>query len=799
MESTFLEPQIIEQINQLLTLGLSAHEDGQFEEAEKCYLKILEKNPNHGDAHHLLGVLCHEKKAFEKALTHLETAIQLSGVIAPFYNSLGNLLTDMQEVQKAQEAYQKAIEICIHSPLEEDKASLWEYYLNLGTAYHYLKLYPEAQKTFLQALELAPSSPELFNNLGNLYRDQSDFEAAILNYENAIALDPGYFVALYNLGGVYQKSQDIPNALKIWHQIIAITPQFAQAYDYIGTLYFQQGQTQDAIDYYLKAQAVNPNYARAYLNLGTLYQSLSKMDEALKAYEKALAIEPQNIKCLLSLGSLYHIINQPEQAIQQYEKAYEISGEDSILCKIALTLPIFYDTQESLHAWRDHHIEKTKALWEKAKAGNLSLPNPLIDVGLTNFYLTYQGLNDKDIQIQWGEIYSWCLEKEEKKREESSSKPFPLRTRNTKEKIRLGIVSRFMRKNHTIGKILKGLVDHFPRQDFEITLLGLEDALLQKNHLMPHPHEQYIGLPMDQLEKAKEQILKSQQDILFYTDIGMEPTSYHLAMKRMAPVQCTFWGHPVTTGIPTMDYFLSNPGLELSPTESEALQEWPQDHYSEKLILLNYLPCYFELPPHPQKITTKEQFLLNPHKHHYVCPQSHYKFHPDFDSLLKGILEADPLAEIVMIHGNYHHYVNGLRRRWAQIMDEKTMNRILFLNSLNYEDFLDLQVLADVLIDPIHYGGGNTSYEGLAFGTPIVTWPQKFLKNRIAHALYQQMGVTDCIVNSQESYIQKAVEIASNPEYRQSLKEKILKKRPQIYEDIRGISDMAEFFKTLFE
>src|SRR5205085_2242181 len=128
-------------------------------------------------------------------------------------------------------------------------------------------------------------------------------------------------------------------------------------------------------------------------------------------------------------------------------------------------------------------------------------------------------------------------------------------------------------------------------------------------------------------------------DLILYPDIGMDPFTYFLAFARLAPVQCTTWGHPVTTGIPAMDYFLSTDYFE---TEEAEL------HYSERLVRLKdaaFPGCYSrpELPLRPGSSVGFDRG-----RRVYFCPQRLFKHHPDFDVLIAGILQQDPGGEVVL-------------------------------------------------------------------------------------------------------------------------------------------------------
>src|SRR4029079_4976610 len=144
--------------------------------------------------------------------------------------------------------------------------------------------------------------------------------------------------------------------------------------------------------------------------------------------------------------------------------------------------------------------------------------------------------------------------------------------------------------------------------------------------------DRYVVLSRD-LPLAPQAILQNSVDVLIYTDIGMDPTTYSLAFARLAPVQCTTWGHPETTGLDTIDYFISSDLMEVPAADS---------HYSERLVRLPSLTFYYYRSELPAQLMGRDAFGLDPNATLYACPQSIYKFHPEFDAAIAGILRGDP-------------------------------------------------------------------------------------------------------------------------------------------------------------
>ena len=142
----------------------------------------------------------------------------------------------------------------------------------------------------------------------------------------------------------------------------------------------------------------------------------------------------------------------------------------------------------------------------------------------------------------------------------------------------------------------------------------------------------YVEVPTN-LPAARQAIAGQRLDVLYYADIGMDPVTYSLAFSRLAPVQCVTWGHPVTTGLDTIDYFIS---MDAAEPEDAA------EHYTETLVRLKALSVYYYRPEPPASLKDRAAFGLPEECHLYSCPQTLFKLHPEFDDLLGAILRRDP-------------------------------------------------------------------------------------------------------------------------------------------------------------
>jgi len=337
----------------------------------------------------------------------------------------------------------------------------------------------------------------------------------------------------------------------------------------------------------------------------------------------------------------------------------------------------------------------------------------------------------------------------------------------TGRKMRLGICSTHL-AGHTIGAVFGDLVTGIDRERFELTLLrppGLRDAMAAE---FASRFDKVVELPAD-IAQAAEIAAACQLDALLYTDIGMEPFTYFLAHARLAPVQWVTWGHPVTTGISTIDAYLSPDCFEAEGAEA---------HYSERLIRSPSIPMNYR-DEHVPPAGAKSDFGLPDNRPLYLCPQNLFKLHPEFDLWLNDILRADPKGTIGLIEGANSAWTERVKARLALVLGAE-MERVRFVPFLPKADYMRLLGAAEVMLDPIHFGGSNTTLGGFAAGTPAITWPSAYMRGRMTAGLYRTMGVEDCIASERADYAAKATEIANDPARRSGIVSRIRDARPAV-------------------
>ncbi len=357
------------------------------------------------------------------------------------------------------------------------------------------------------------------------------------------------------------------------------------------------------------------------------------------------------------------------------------------------------------------------------------------------FYYTYDNEDNLELSKKLNELF--------RKTYSELQNNFELKS-NDNKKIKIGFISEFF-NNHTIEKLFKGLIFNLDISLFDINIFYLDNGKgLSKDFLQEEERNKIKNFQLPKLFKEKIDLILGQNlDIVFYPDIGMSSQLYYLTFLRLGRFQLTSWGHPETTGNSNIDYFLSSKLLEISKQEA-------QKHYSEKLILCDYLPMYLSRP-NIKKLNDNEIKSNNI----YSCPQTLFKLHPDFDEVVFKILKKDKKAKIFFIKDKNETFCKKIFNRLQKKLSQE-IDRVTFLSPLKETEYIHHCGRASVLLDPFYFGAGNSFHESMIYGTPTVTMPTKYLRTKIVQGAYKQMQIEEPpVVDNVEDYISAAIEIAN--------------------------------------
>jgi len=308
------------------------------------------------------------------------------------------------------------------------------------------------------------------------------------------------------------------------------------------------------------------------------------------------------------------------------------------------------------------------------------------------------------------------------------------------------------------------------------------------------------------LSNARNILDKYEFDFIVYPDLGMKILPTLLAYSRLAEKQITTWGHSETSGIDTIDYYISSIWFEQELVES-------QKHYSEKLILFQSLGTYY-ISPHKLFIVNNPYLQASKNKYFktkvelgfqngdniYCCLQTFYKINDEFEQCMSRILELDPNAIILL--SNSFPYCKSHLARIKNIMggNKSKLQRLRWYPSLEKPDFLNLIQISNVCLDPFPFGGCNTSYDAFDYNIPVITLPSDFLHGRFTLGLYKKMGLDDCecIVSTMEEYSRVATDIAINAKLQHKINRNIEMRKHMIFQEQASVDEWNVLFNGNF-
>ena len=511
---------------------------------------------------------------------------------------------------------------------------------------------------------------------------------------------------LFKIAYSHLQKKEFVKSTQLFEKLLKDYPDNLSLLRNISHAYAFSGAYQKAEESIKKMIKIKPDEPFAYQFLASVLKSQDKITEMIKIVNEGLEKNLINKKWEFQKKLLSPLIAGDKKEIDDYRKKIEKGLEEIINSDIKLD----YDNDQVISP---PFFELTYT-----DKDNLELNKKMVKA----FKKIYQPLNHK-ISIN----------------------------QKLKDKIKIGFISEFF-TDHTIGKLFKNLIFSLDLKFFDVVIYHSKKTKKGKI-LEEFQNENKKGfkneiLPDKLIDKIKV-IEKENFDVLFYPDIGMSIEFYFLSLIRLAKFQIMSWGHPETTGSESIDYFLCSKNLISKNSEK---------FYSEKFLIMDKLPMIYNKPIIENKLDDKDISKKNI----YSCPQTLFKFHPDFDDYLFDILKKDKKGILYLLKDTHKIYYLKLLERFKKNKNFDS-ERIIFLDPLNLNQFINHLGTSSVLLDPIYFGSGNSFHESMFYGTQTVTYPTKYIKSRIVNAAYIQMEVKNPpIVKNKDDYVNKAIEIAND-------------------------------------
>jgi CRISPR-associated protein Csy1 len=545
-----------------------------------------------------------------------------------------------------------------------------------------------------------------------------------------------------------------------------------------GQRQLQEGFRDRALASFLRATELEPGDAMHWGRLGRLLAANWHYDAAEAALRRASSLDPRAPALQMALAEVCVQQNKAEEAIEASRRALA-SDPDNLHAAVteALLLPPIYSSTSDLEKWRNRFVEGLERL-RANKAHWLSRPRRVLEVETNNFYLPFQGRDDRALQCAYSDFLAALLGTAVPELQAPVA-----RRRDPEGKIKIGFMSSNLRAS-TIGDYFGSWITDLPRDRFHVSALFTAGAPDARTEAFARASDRFASLPGTAEEVARA--AKSLDlDLLVFPDAGISVWGHLLANLRMAPVQCAAWGQPTTTGSAFVDHYLSCASME--PEQAAA-------HYRERLTLLPGIGTRYRTPQGVAN-ASRAQFGLPEGKRIYLCPQSLYKIHPETDSLFFDLLERDEEAVLVFFAAT----TSGQRKAFVERLQAgmKARNlaprqQIKVLPLMSHDDFRRVMSVCDVMLDTLHWSGGNTSLDALACGLPIVTLPGRFMRGRQSAAMLRAVGVDELIARDARDYVEIALRVAGDSGYCESLAKRIREGLPRLFDRSEPIEALAD-------
>mmetsp|Transcript_10817 Transcript_10817/g.17844 ORF Transcript_10817/g.17844 Transcript_10817/m.17844 type:complete len:727 (-) Transcript_10817:219-2399(-) len=374
------------------------------------------------------------------------------------------------------------------------------------------------------------------------------------------------------------------------------------------------------------------------------------------------------------------------------------------------------------------------------------------------------------------------------------------------KRINLAVVSGALSSGHFVSEDFGGVLSRLSRELFKVTYVfvheGVDlpiDPIFEVQTKENGGDDEIIHLYMnDEIDtgngawpvRLAEEMGKLRFDIALFLDLTMSRVTRRMAMSRFAPVQLNTHGHPITSGIRTVQYYVSWAEAELPVHQAQA-------HYSEKLLLIpqGKMHQYYQRRIIDESVSrlsggsiegyTLESFGL-PSSYTgavYLNMQKPFKIHPEFDELLCGILNLDTTG-IAVLHkadtmDTHQIFLDRLESAKCPL------SRVYFVEAQPHHSLIALYKLCTIVLDSYPAGGCTTSREVLEVGKAIVTLPARLLGGRWTVAYYNIMELDHgiqrkLVASSTAEYIEYAVQLGTNSTLIREVETEIALKFPNL-------------------
>lgn len=572
---------------------------------------------------------------------------------------------------------------------------------------------------------------------------------------------------------------NIDESITCYKRIISLKPDAVNAYDSLATAYLRSGQLGLAKEYLSRALALQPDHVGALMHTGSLYRKQNRLEEAKKCFLRALSLDERNPEILKQVGDMFRLLNKPNEAIKYYQRSvtvnpgfvqahfalgqlYSSCGKTS-QAKDAYKSAIKHNPGHlpsisslgGLLLEQGDHMAAMELFKRALKINPAAIGARTFLLSCLNYYSTDRELIFKE-HIEWGHIHTPLLSNT------AGHENLP----DNDRQLRIGYVSPDFRE-HSVSFFIAPLLANHDRSKFLIyaySNVEKPDAATTRLSGLVDTWRPVFGMPDSQLADL---IRTDQIDIL--VDLAGHTAQNRLLVfgLKPAPVQVTYLGYPNTTGIPAIDYRISDnvadpPGLS-------------DDYHTERLARLpgGFL-CY---EPPAQSPAVMNLPAIDKGYITFGSFNNLAKVTPEVIETWSLILKAMPRSRLLIKRSSdtqtQDRYIELFRK--AGVMRHQ-LDFIGFVPGIMQH--LDLYNRIDIALDTFPYNGTTTTCESIWMGVPVVALAGSMHAGRVSMSILAQLGLNEFVATSPRDYVRIATKWAANMEELANLR-KNLRKRVQ--------------------
>ena len=348
------------------------------------------------------------------------------------------------------------------------------------------------------------------------------------------------------------------------------------------------------------------------------------------------------------------------------------------------------------------------------------------------------------------------------------------KTPRNRARIKVGILSAHFGAQTETHVTLPSL--QLDRSKFEVSLFCV--------HQNPGPVEDYSRsfadtfsvLPKDLHQQVKFIRAAALDVIIIGTNITAVTNQIGLiALHRLAPLQLVNYCSPVSTGMRHIDGYITG-----------SFNDFPgiQDHFSEKLHFCEGAPGCLDYTVEKMasgEVFTREKLGLDADSIVYINAAACYKILPEMQEVWAKVLKEVPNSKLLLLPFNPNWSnsfpVKQFERSLTEIFARHGLGRDRFIlgGALpSRADVKGLEKIADVYLDTFPFSGSISVIDPLEIGLPVVVSDGDTHRARMAAALVRALDLPELIAPTEAEYIQLAVKLGVDGEYRARLSGKIL-------------------------